>query len=142
MIYAVHRKSLMMSNPSPNYLWCTGGSRTVKFPADFLNAIRHNAPKKLSAPLNNWKKWEDMWTVDGDKLKSSGVAVKDRRRAPSKTTLFPARIQTYVRRRARYFLWCLEKYRLGGDPTEFGIKVKPKKFKEWGPKVQHDKRVR
>ncbi|KAG8995575.1 hypothetical protein FRB93_001079 [Tulasnella sp. JGI-2019a] len=103
---------------------------TVKFPADFLNAIRHDAPKKLSAPLNNWKKWEDMWTVDGDKLKSSGVAVKDRRRAPSKTTLFPARIQTYVRRRARYFLWCLEKYRLGGDPTEFGIKVKPKKFKE------------
>ncbi|KAG8851241.1 Vacuolar fusion protein mon1 [Tulasnella sp. 330] len=94
---------------------------TVKSPAEFLNAIGRDAPKKLSAPLSSWEKWEDMWAVDGDKLKSAGVGVKDR----------------------RYFLWCLEKYRLGGDPTEFAIKAKPKKkFRGWGPKVQHGKRVR
>ncbi|KAG8971890.1 hypothetical protein FRC05_010559 [Tulasnella sp. 425] len=77
----------------------------ISTPAAFLGAIGRDSAKKLSGPLAGWQEWDDMWKTNGDVLKDAGVAVKDR----------------------RYFLWCLEKFRAGGDPSEFAIPAKPKK---------------
>ncbi|KAG9000390.1 Vacuolar fusion protein mon1 [Tulasnella sp. 427] len=84
---------------------------SINTPSAFLAAIGRDSPKKLSGPLSGWQQWEDMWKTDGEVLKDAGVGVKDR----------------------RYFLWCLEKFRAGGDPSEFAIPAKPKKkFRGYG----------
>jgi len=54
-------------------------------------------------------------------MRQAGVGVKDR----------------------RYILWCLNKFRLGEDPSEFAHAERPKKkIRGWGPSVQFGKRIR
>ncbi|OAV99888.1 hypothetical protein PTTG_25089 [Puccinia triticina 1-1 BBBD Race 1] len=48
-----------------------------------------------------------------------------------------------VPKERRYLLRCMELFRHGLDPKEFAVGVrKPKKFRGWGPRVQHGKRLR
>ncbi|KAG9046304.1 hypothetical protein FS837_004662 [Tulasnella sp. UAMH 9824] len=90
----------------------------INTPAAFLSAIGRDSAKKLSGPLSGWQEWDDMWKTNGEVLKDAGVGVKDR----------------------RYFLWCLEKFRAGGDPSEFAIPAKPKKkFRGWDSQFEATK---
>ncbi|KAJ7601585.1 hypothetical protein DFH06DRAFT_1261760 [Mycena polygramma] len=80
------------------------------------DAIGRSCDTKLSI-----ESWEDFWRQDGQKLKSAGVGVRDR----------------------RYILWCMEKYRTGLPVDEFAHELKPKKtIRGWGPSVQNGKRIR
>ncbi|POW07877.1 hypothetical protein PSTT_07954 [Puccinia striiformis] len=48
-----------------------------------------------------------------------------------------------VPKERRYLLRCMELFRMGLDPKDFSVGPrKPKKFRGWGPRVQHGKRLR
>ncbi|KAJ7796167.1 hypothetical protein B0H14DRAFT_2390941 [Mycena olivaceomarginata] len=72
----------------------------ITTPAAFLKAIGRSCDTKLSVET-----WDDLWNQNGTKLKSAGLAVRDR----------------------RYILWSMEKYRSGLSPGEFAYEPKPKK---------------
>ena len=62
--------------------------------------------------------WEELFRLNNQKLNKMGLGVKDR----------------------RYLLWCLEKFRQGGDPRSFAKEEKPKKtVRGWGPPVRKTK---
>ncbi|GJE88300.1 IGR protein motif-domain-containing protein [Phanerochaete sordida] len=85
-------------------------------PEAFLKAIGRSADSKITAET-----WEELWKLDGHRLKAAGVEVKDR----------------------RYLMWCMEKFRQGMDPKDFAHEPKPKKkIRGWGPAVQFGKRIR
>ncbi|KIJ54396.1 hypothetical protein M422DRAFT_222003 [Sphaerobolus stellatus SS14] len=89
---------------------------SIQTPKDFLTAIGRSCETKLKVDS-----WEDMWKMGGYEMKHAGVGVQDR----------------------RYILWCLNKLRLGQDPSEIAHPVKPKKkIRGWGPSVQFGKRIR
>ncbi|KAF8172005.1 hypothetical protein K438DRAFT_187182 [Mycena galopus ATCC 62051] len=89
---------------------------SITTPDAFLKAIGRSCDTKVSV-----ESWDDFWQQDGNKLKTAGVGVRDR----------------------RYILWCMEKYRSGLSPEEFAYDPKPKKvIRGWGPTVQLGKRIR
>ncbi|KAH9936335.1 trafficking protein Mon1-domain-containing protein [Fomitopsis serialis] len=89
---------------------------SIASPQDFLKAIGRSADTKVTA-----ESWEDLWKFDRIRLKEAGLETKDR----------------------RYVLWCMGKYRLGEDPSDFSHPPKPrKKIRGHGPAVQNGKRIR
>ncbi|TFK40670.1 IGR protein motif-domain-containing protein [Crucibulum laeve] len=97
-------------------LTSTSNVETIATPDDFLKAIGRESETKLSV-----ESWEELWKTSGEKLKESGLAVRDR----------------------RYILWCMEKYRQGLAIKDFAHEPRPKKtVRGWGPKVQNGKRIR
>lgn len=62
--------------------------------------------------------WEELFRLNNQKLDKMGMGVQDR----------------------RYLLWCLEKFRQGGDPKEYASEERPKKTERgWGPPVKKKK---
>ncbi|WWC98161.1 hypothetical protein V866_005052 [Kwoniella sp. B9012] len=89
-------------------------------PQDLLSKIGRNADTKLEAFSESWEKLNELWmrTV---KLYDVGLSVKER----------------------RYLLWAFSRYSQGSAPSTFIRPPRPpKKFRGWGPKIQHGVRVR
>ncbi|KAJ6475065.1 hypothetical protein C8R47DRAFT_1143415 [Mycena vitilis] len=110
------RGTNLLPPASPDGAVLTWTTESISTPDAFLKAIGRSCDTKLSI-----ESWEDFWRQDGQKLKSAGVGVRDR----------------------RYILWCMEKYRTGLPVDEFAHELKPKKIiRGWGPSVQNGKRIR
>ncbi|PCH40109.1 hypothetical protein WOLCODRAFT_162101 [Wolfiporia cocos MD-104 SS10] len=88
----------------------------ISTPEAFLKAIGRSAESKVTV-----ESWEQLWKLDGPRLKKAGLAVKDR----------------------KYILWSLAKFRQGEDPLDFAHPPTPKKkIRGHGPAVQNGKRIR
>ncbi|BGP27468.1 hypothetical protein JCM10295v2_006436 [Rhodotorula toruloides] len=65
--------------------------------------------------------WDNLFMKSGKELREAGMNIKQ----------------------SKYCLWLLEKYRQGFNPAHVAIPQKPKKkFRGWGPKIQHGVRVK
>ncbi|KAA1113047.1 hypothetical protein PGT21_019388 [Puccinia graminis f. sp. tritici] len=87
----------------------------------FLESLRR--PSLLSL-TNKFTEWDQLFSLEPktDLVKDGTLSVPKER---------------------RYLLRSMELFRQGLDPKEFAVGVrKPKKFRGWGPRVQHGKRLR
>ncbi|TNY24111.1 hypothetical protein DMC30DRAFT_346400, partial [Rhodotorula diobovata] len=65
--------------------------------------------------------WAELFGKSSAQLRDAGMTVKE----------------------SRYTLWLLEKFRQGHDPLTVAVPPTPKKkFRAWGPRVQHGVRIR
>ncbi|WOO83726.1 uncharacterized protein LOC62_05G007247 [Vanrija pseudolonga] len=95
--------------------------RETPLPADLLAKIGRNADKKLADKAETWEALTELYVKGGPALEEAGLGIKDR----------------------RYALWAFSRYSEGLAPSTFINKPKPpKKFRGWGPKIQHGVRVK
>ncbi|KAL0247812.1 hypothetical protein I308_103890 [Cryptococcus tetragattii IND107] len=89
-------------------------------PEELLTKIGRNADKKLTPFAESWDKLNEVW-FKTKKMNDLGLATKEK----------------------RYILWAFSRYSQGSAPSTFIRPPKPpKKFRGWGPKIQHGVRVR
>ncbi|AAW44260.2 hypothetical protein CNBF3570 [Cryptococcus deneoformans B-3501A] len=89
-------------------------------PEELLGKIGRNADKKLTPFAESWDKLNEVW-LKTKKMNDLGLATKEK----------------------RYILWAFSRYSQGSPPSAFIRPPKPpKKFRGWGPKIQHGVRVR
>ncbi|WVQ74462.1 hypothetical protein IAR50_004063 [Cryptococcus sp. DSM 104548] len=95
------------------------GSAEIPTPAALLEKIGRNADKKLTPFAETWESLNEVW-IRPKKMADVGLSTKEK----------------------RYILWAFSRYSQGSSPSSFIRPPKPaKKFRGWGPKIQHGVRV-
>ncbi|ODN76853.1 hypothetical protein L202_05446 [Cryptococcus amylolentus CBS 6039] len=94
-------------------------SAEIPTPTALLEKIGRNADKKLTPFAETWESLNEVW-IRPKKMAESGLSTKEK----------------------RYILWAFSRYSQGSSPSAFIRPPKPaKKFRGWGPKIQHGVRV-
>jgi len=91
----------------------------ISTPQEFLTVIGRSCHEKLEP-----ESWDTFWKTTRNDLKKAGLGVKERRYYSCLVGRFSGILTLGDN---RYILWCMEKYRSGNDPREFGYEQKPAK---------------
>ncbi|KAK1922716.1 hypothetical protein DB88DRAFT_496072 [Papiliotrema laurentii] len=95
-------------------------SKWAKTPAELLELIGRDAPKRLGERAGTWEELTAVFREGTEPLKEAGVSVQDR----------------------KYYMNCFWKYSMCQRPWLWVRKPRqPKKFRRWGPKVQNGVRI-